>query len=58
MVILLIVAMLLLCGGGRYYYGRGNDWRAPHYGSGLLRLVVIVLVILWFTGHLGLGMIH
>jgi Protein of unknown function (DUF3309) len=55
MLILLIVLVLLFGGGGGYYYGRGRDWGAPHYGGGLLGLVVIVLVILWVTGNIGMG---
>jgi hypothetical protein len=58
MLILLIVLVLLFGGGGGYYYGRGRDWGAPHYGGGLLGLVVIVLVILWFTGNIGMGALH
>lgn len=57
MVILLIIVLLLLFGGGGgYYYGRGAGWGAPHYGGGLLGLVLIVLLILWLTGHMGGGM--
>jgi len=55
MLILLIVLVLLFGGGGGYYYGRGRDWGATHYGGGLLGLVVIVLVILWVTGNIGMG---
>jgi hypothetical protein len=55
MLILLIVLVLLFGGGGGYYYSRGRDWGAPHYGGGLLGLVVIVLVLLWVTGNLGMG---
>jgi len=58
MLILLIVLLLLFGGGGGYYYGRGRDWGAPHYGGGLLGLVVIVLVLLWATGNLGMGALH
>jgi len=55
MLILLIVLVLLFGGGGGYYYGRGRDWGTPHYGGGLLGLAVIVLVLLWVTGNLGMG---
>jgi Protein of unknown function (DUF3309) len=55
MLILLIVLVLLFGGGGGYYFGRGRDWGAPHYGGGLLGLVLIVLVILWVSGNLGMG---
>ena len=55
MLILLIVLVLLFGGGGGYYYGRGRDWGAPHYGGGLLGLVVIVLVILWVSRNIGIG---
>jgi hypothetical protein len=55
MLILLIVLVLLFGGGGGYYFGRGREWGAPHYGGGLLGLVLIVLVILWVSGNLGMG---
>lgn len=52
MLVLLIVVLVLLFGGGGLYYGRGAGWGTPHYGGGLLGLVVILLVILWLTGNL------
>jgi hypothetical protein len=55
MLILLIVLILMFGGGGGYYYGRGNGWGTPHYGGGLLGLVLVVLVILWLTGGMGAG---
>ena len=56
MLIILIVAFVLLFGGGGgYYYGRGAGWRAPHYGSGLLGLVLVVLLILWLSGNVAGG---
>jgi hypothetical protein len=55
MVLLIIVLVLLFGGGGGYFYGRGNGWSAPHYGGGLLGLVLIVLAVLFFTGNLGAG---
>ena len=58
MLILLVLLVLLFGGGGGYYYGRGRNWGTPHYGGGLLGLVVIVLVILWVTGNLGMGSLH
>lgn len=56
LILLIIVLVLLLGGGGGYYYGRGAGWGTPHYGGGLLGLVLIVLLILWLTGHMGGGM--
>jgi len=53
LIILIVVLVLLFGGGGGYYYGRGAGWRAPHYGGGVLGLVVLILLILWLTGHLG-----
>jgi hypothetical protein len=55
MLILIIVLVLLFGGGGGYYYGRGAGWGAPHFGGGLLGLVLIVLLVLWVTGNLGGG---
>ena len=49
MLILIIVLVLLFGGGGGYYYGRGAGWGTPHYGGGLLGLV---LIICWFSGSL------
>jgi hypothetical protein len=59
MLILLIVVLILLFGGGSgYYYGRGAGWRGPHYGSGLLGLVLIILLVLWLTGTMGAEMMR
>ena len=55
-IVLIVVLVLLFGGGGGYYYGRGAGWRGPHYGGGLLGLVLIVLLILWLTGNMGGGM--
>jgi hypothetical protein len=56
MLILLIVLVLLLGGGGGgYYYGRGAGWGTPHYGGGLLGLVVITVLVLWLTGNIAGG---
>lgn len=56
MIILLIVLLVLfLGGGGSYYYGRGANWGASQYGSGLLGLIVILLLVLWLTGNLAGG---
>ena len=57
MLILLIVVLILLFGGG-YYYGRGAGWRGPHYGGGLLGLVLIVLLVLWLSGTMGPGVLR
>lgn len=46
--------MLLLDGGGAFY-GSLAGWGGPHYGGGLLGLVLIILLILWLTGNLGGG---
>jgi len=58
MLILIILLVLVFGGGGGYYYGRGNDWGAPHYGGGLLGLVLIIALVLWFTGNIGAGAIR
>ena len=57
MLIVLIVVLVLLFGGGGAYYGRGAGWGTPHYGGGLLGLVLIVVLVLWATGNLGGGRI-
>jgi hypothetical protein len=51
-ILLIVVLVLLFGGGGGYYYGRGAGWGTPHYGGGLLSLVLIILLILWLTGNL------
>jgi hypothetical protein len=53
MILLIIVLVLLFGGGGGYYYGRGNGWSTPHYGGGLLGLVLVICLILWLTGNIG-----
>jgi hypothetical protein len=54
--ILLIVVLILLFGGGSgYYYGRDAGWRGPHYGGGLLGLVLIILLVVWLSGAIGPG---
>jgi hypothetical protein len=55
LILLIIVLVLLFGGGGGYYYGRDAGWGTPHYGGGLLGLVLIVLLILWLTGNIGGG---
>jgi Cupin domain/Protein of unknown function (DUF3309) len=56
LILLIVILVILLGGGGGYYYGRGAGWGGPHYGGGLLGLVLIILLILWLTGNLGGGM--
>ncbi len=59
MLIILIVLLILFGGGGGgYYYGRGRDWGAPHYGGGLLGLVVIICIVLMLTGNFGTGLLR
>jgi hypothetical protein len=53
--IIVIVLVILLFGGGGRYYGSRAGWRGPHYGGGLLGLVLLILLILWLTGNLGSG---
>jgi hypothetical protein len=52
-ILLIILLVLLLGGGGGYYYGRDAGWGAPHYGGGLLGLILLILPVLWLTGNLG-----
>ena len=58
LILLIVVLILLFGGGGGYYYGRGAGWRGPHYGGGLLGLVLIILLVLWLTGTTGPGMLR
>ena len=51
-VLLIVILIVLMLGGGGAFYGRGANWGAPHYGGGLLGLVLIVLLLLWLTGNL------
>ena len=44
LIVPIVVLILLFGGGGGYYYGRGAGWRGPHYGGGLLGLVLIILL--------------
>lgn len=52
-IILIIIVLVLLLGGGGAYYGPRAGWGGPHYGGGLLGLVLLILLILWLTGNLG-----
>jgi hypothetical protein len=54
-IVLIIVLLVLLLGGGGAYYGPRAGWSGPHYGGGLLGLVLLILLILWLTGNLGRG---
>jgi hypothetical protein len=47
--------LVLLLGDGGAFYGSRAGWGGPHYGGGLLGLVLIILLILWLTGNLGGG---
>jgi len=53
--ILIVIVLVLLFGGGAYYGPRAG-WRGPHYGGGLLGVVLLVLLVLWLTGNLGRGL--
>jgi hypothetical protein len=55
LILLIVVLILLFGGGGGYYYGRGANWRGPHYGGGLLGLVLVILLVLWASGAIGPG---
>ena len=54
-IILIVVLLVLLLGGSGAFYGSRAGWRGPHFGGGLLGLVVLVVVVLWITGNLGSG---
>jgi Protein of unknown function (DUF3309) len=54
--LIVVLLVLLFGGGGGYYYGRSAGWGAPHFGGGLLGLVLIIGLILWLTGNMGGGM--
>jgi len=49
--ILLIILLLLVFGGGGYRYG-GPD-HGPIYGGSGIGLVLLILFVLYLTGHLG-----
>jgi hypothetical protein len=51
--ILIIVLVVLLLGGGGACYGPRAGWGGPHYGGGVLGVVLCILLILWLTGNLG-----
>ena len=55
--ILIVIVLVLLFGGGANYGPRAG-WRGPHYGGGLLGLVLLVLLVLWLTGNLGRGLVR
>ena len=55
LIVLIVLLVLLFGGGGGYYYGLGAGWGAPHYGGGLLGLVLLIVLILWLTGNFGGG---
>jgi hypothetical protein len=56
MTFVIAVLVLLFGVGGGCYYGRGAGWGVPHYGGGLLGLMLVILLILWVTGTLGRGL--
>ena len=56
-IILVVILLVLLLGGGGAYYGRGAGWGTPHYGGGLVGLVLLILLVLWLTGNLRGGRI-
>jgi hypothetical protein len=49
--LLLILLVLLLVGGG---WGYRSDWGGSQYG-GLVGVLLLILLILFLTGHLGRG---
>ena len=54
-IILIVIVLVLLLGGGGAYYGPRAGWSGPHYGGGLLGLILLILLVLWVTGNLGRG---
>ena len=50
--ILIIVLLILLLGGGGYY---GHSRYGGHGLGGVLGLVLVVAVVIWLVGGLGLG---
>ena len=50
LLIVILLVLLFMSGGG--YYGRRSGWRGPHYGGGVLGIVLLVLLVLWLTGNL------
>lgn len=55
-VILVVILVIVLLGGTGPYFYQGAPWR-PGYGlgtplNGLLGVVLVIIVILWLTGHL------
>jgi hypothetical protein len=57
-IILIVLLLVLFLGGGGAYYGRRSNWGTPHYGGGLVGLIVMVVLVLWLTGNLGGGVIR
>jgi hypothetical protein len=55
MLIPIIVLILVVGLGGGAWYGPSAGWAGPHYGGGLLGLILIVLLILWLAGAIGGG---
>jgi hypothetical protein len=53
--VIVLVVLVLLFGGGGGYYGRRAGWSGPHYGGGLLGLILLILLVLWLTGNLRVG---
>ena len=54
-IIVIIVLLVLLLGGGGTYYGQRSGWGGPHYGGGLLGLILFVLLILGLMVFTDLG---
>ena len=53
MILILIVVLVLLFAGGGGYYGPRWGWGAPHYGGGLVGLILLIVLLLWLTGNIG-----
>ena len=58
LILLIVVLILLFGGGGATTTGEAPVWRGPHYGGGLLGLVLIVQLVLWLSGTMGPGMLR
>ncbi len=54
LLVLIILVVLLLFGGGGGWYGRRAGWGARGYGTGLIVLILVVVLLVWLVNELTL----
>lgn len=55
MILLIVLVLVVLLVGGGGWYGPRAGWAYPQYGGGLVGLILLIVLLLWLTGNLGVG---